>query len=269
MLTPKRISFLLAATLFVSSLGLIAGTYNGGETSAAPGTLKAKTLRRHDKTKLKPDAAESDLLRRHASAQEEKQEERVVEDKIPKHLPIKVKIRAQKEKAAKDLNNEHWHRDLEIEVKNTGDKPIYYISLILEMPEIKISGDPVTFILRYGQHSVLDDSKGRAAPEDIPLKPGGTCILGLEDQQARGWEIRKEWEKWSPPKKVLIEFEQLNFGDGTGFLGGNGAPWPLPKRGVQDRWPLHGCTSTVAFRSSLPQPTRAPRTAVVTDLTIT
>lgn len=31
----------------------------------------------------------------------------------------------------------------------------------------------------------------------------------------------------------------------------------------------HSCASTVAFRSSLPQPTTAPRTAVVTDLTIT
>ena len=126
-LPAKRLNLLLAATLFVSSLGLIAGTYNGGETGAAFGTLKAKTLRRHDKTKLKPDAAESDLLRRHASAQEEKQEERVFEDKIPKHLPIQVKIRAAKEKAAKDLGNEHWHRDLEIKVKKRGKKPLYYI----------------------------------------------------------------------------------------------------------------------------------------------
>jgi hypothetical protein len=269
MLTPKRISFLLDATLFVSSLVLIAGTYNGGKTSAAPGTLKAKTLRRHDKTKLKPDAAESDLLRRQASAQEEKQEERVFEDKIPKHLPIQVKIRAEKEKAAKDLGNERWHRYLEIEVKNTGDKPIYYLSLIIEIPEIKLGGDPVSVHMRYGQHSLFDDSKGRAGPEDVPLKPKDSYILSLDEPAALGWEQWKEREKWSQPKRVVIEFEQLNFGDGTGFFGGNGAPWPLPKRGVQDRLPIHGCTSTVAFRSSLPQPTRAPRTAVVTDLTIT
>lgn len=85
------------------------------------------------------------------------------ENQIPRHLPIQVRIRAAKEKAAKDLSNDRWHRDLEIEVKNTGDKPIYYLSLILEMPEIRINGDPVTFGVRYGRRSLLDHSKGKAA----------------------------------------------------------------------------------------------------------
>jgi hypothetical protein len=65
-------------------------------------------------------------------------------------LPIKVKLRAEKEKAAKDVANDPWHRDLELEVKNTGDKPIYYLSLILEMPEVTVGGSPVSFIVRYG-----------------------------------------------------------------------------------------------------------------------
>src|SRR5437763_12472566 len=64
-------------------------------------------------------------------------DERELEDTTPTHLPIKVKIKKEKEKAFKDLNNEHWARDLELEVTNTGDKPIYFIDFILEMPEIK------------------------------------------------------------------------------------------------------------------------------------
>src|SRR2546426_12355840 len=37
-----------------------------------------------------------------------------------------------------------------------------------------------------------------------------------------------------------------------------------------DKWKMsYGCTPTVAFLSSLPQPTTAPRIAVATDLTMT
>src|SRR5947209_4753818 len=62
-------------------------------------------------------------------------EERVLEDTIPKHLPIKVKIKKEKEKAFKDLKNEKWLRDFELEVTNTGDKPIYYLGLLIVLPE--------------------------------------------------------------------------------------------------------------------------------------
>jgi len=43
-------------------------------------------------------------------------DERQFEDKIPKHLPIKIRIQLEKEKAVKDLNNGRWHHDLAFEV---------------------------------------------------------------------------------------------------------------------------------------------------------
>src|SRR5215212_7525461 len=63
-------------------------------------------------------------------------EERELEDRIPKHLPIKVKIKKEKEEAFKDLKNEKWVRDFELEITNTGDKPIYFLSLLIDLPEI-------------------------------------------------------------------------------------------------------------------------------------
>jgi hypothetical protein len=114
-------------------------------------------------------ADEKAYLRAHA--QEEKKEERIFENQIPSHLPIKVKIRAEKEKAAKDLANDRWHRDLEIEVKNTGDKPIYFMFFVLQMPGLESGGAPLTFTLQYGERSLFSDSRGQAKPEDVPLKP--------------------------------------------------------------------------------------------------
>jgi uncharacterized ubiquitin-like protein YukD len=50
-------------------------------------------------------------------------QEREIDNQIPKHLPIKVTIKNLEK--VKKLDNEEWMRDLEIEIKNTGEKPIY------------------------------------------------------------------------------------------------------------------------------------------------
>jgi len=101
--------------------------------------------------------------------------------------------------------------------------------MIIEFPEIEIAGNIVTVHVRFGSHSLFDDSKGKANPEDVPIKPKETYVLTLDEEAARAWEVWQKREKWPQPKKIGIEFEQLNFGDGTGFFGGNGAPWPFPK----------------------------------------
>jgi hypothetical protein len=114
-------------------LVFLGATYKAAETHAAARTLKAKLLRRHDRMKLKPTTAEVGLLR----AQALPKEERTFEDKLPKYLPIKVRIRPEKEKAFKNLDNDYGARDLEVEVKNTGTKPIYYMVFLVDMPELK------------------------------------------------------------------------------------------------------------------------------------
>src|SRR5438270_10781773 len=70
-------------------------------------------------------------------------QERELEDKIPTHIPLKIKI--------KNYQGEHFLRDLEIEVTNTGDKPIYYLLLLLDLPEIVApNGATVGYSLAYG-----------------------------------------------------------------------------------------------------------------------
>src|SRR6266550_1523886 len=45
--------------------------------------------------------------------------EREFEQKIPKHLPIKIKLKADKEREIKDLKNTNWVSDFAVEVTNT------------------------------------------------------------------------------------------------------------------------------------------------------
>jgi hypothetical protein len=224
MLSPKH-KLILAATAAASLLVFLVATSDFGETHAAGGTLRAKLLRRHDKTKLKPTAAELDLLRAQASPKEERE----LEDTVPKHVPIKVKIKAEKENAFKDLNNEHWVRDLEVEVKNTGTKPIYFLHLQLHLETKGPDGNGVGFVLLYGRSDLIEIT-APLKPEDLPIRPGETHIFTIAERYVRGWERIVREDKVQQPKKVRVVFQNINFGDGTGFWGGSAAPLPHPKR---------------------------------------
>jgi hypothetical protein len=160
----------------------------------------------------------------------ESDNEREFEDKVPKHLPIKMRIHPDHEKAAKDLSNDRWQNDIAFEIKNTGDKPIYYLSFFLEMPEIKPNGQVLGSPLSYGDNSILGKANGFARPEDVPIKPNDTIVLTLTKAHADGWYETSKIENLPQPNKVEIVFMELNFGDGTGFIGTTGTPWPRPKR---------------------------------------
>jgi hypothetical protein len=157
-------------------------------------------------------------------------EERELEDKVPKHLPIRVKIKKEKEKEFKDLKNEKWMRDLEVEVTNIGDKPIYFLDFHVSMPDIQApNGTNMAFRLRYGNYE-LGNFDNRAGPDDIPIKPGETCILKAYDSNVRGWDLFRRNHNKPQPKKLILRFQVLSFGDGTGFESTVGLPIPEPPK---------------------------------------
>lgn len=145
-----------------------------------------------------------------------------MEDRVPNHLPIKIKV--------KNLQNEHWLRDLEIEVTNKATKPIYYLKISVSMPEITDGGREMGYMLRYGRTALLDFTNP-VLPDDVPIKPGETIVLKCPESDWRGWEnyaVKHDLPKLEP-KKVKIMFHSLNFGDGTGFAGTRGTPMPNPR----------------------------------------
>jgi hypothetical protein len=83
--------------------------------------------------------------------EEQSPKETVLEDTIPKHVPIRIKIKKEKEAAFKDLQNERWARDFELEVTNTGTKPIYSLSLLLVTNLKSAAGFRIVAPLAYGK----------------------------------------------------------------------------------------------------------------------
>src|SRR6185436_17691030 len=121
-------------------------------------------------------------------------QERSFENKIPAHIPIKIKIKKEKEESFKNLENEKWLREFELEVTNTGDKPIYYLEITMDTGvKFDGSGPEIVFPLRYGR-AQLGDIVTKATSDDTPIKPGDTIVLTAGNPTA--WERGLREKRW-------------------------------------------------------------------------
>jgi hypothetical protein len=163
------------------------------------------------------------------------QEERQLEISMPKHVPLRIRIREEKEKEFKDLNNENWARDFELEVTNIGTKPIYSLAFIVFLDVKAAEGFRIETHVSYGRVE-LSDHRIRATADDISIKPGESWALKIDPEQVQVWEKARREEGRPLPKKVQVRFQNLSFGDGTGLMGPAGTPVPRKLSGDESRW---------------------------------
>lgn len=167
------------------------------------------------------------------TGQDDSKQEREIEDRIPAHLPVKFKVKNPEK--AKDLKNDDWLRDIEIEVKNTGTKPVYFLRFSVAFVDVRgYTGKQIGYPLSYGRFDmiVIDE---RAKPEDVPIMPGEVHVFKVSRSYVEGWNSFKAKENKPQPKKIGFIFHELNFGDGTGFLGTGGDPIPSKKSSAEGK----------------------------------
>jgi hypothetical protein len=147
-------------------------------------------------------------------------DERQIENTVPERVPVKVKLK--NEKSFKDAKNKNWARELEIEVKNIGSKPIYFINVAIVMPEIVINGGKLILGASYGR-TKLKFPETPVEDSDVPLLPGESVTLKIPEGQVKAFEgFRDEDKRWDDPKRIEIEVQVINFGDGTFMFGREG-----------------------------------------------
>lgn len=135
---------------------------------------------------------------------------RVLKNEIPKHLPIKVKIN--------NADSVKWLEDMEVEVTNMSDKPIYYMRFSFILPDATISGTPIGFSLGYGRVELVDSTESLKS-DDTPIQPKATYTFRLTKTDLRGLEFFEKENSLNREeiKTVRLIFHNINFGDGTGF----------------------------------------------------
>jgi hypothetical protein len=164
-------------------------------------------------------------VHRTAASSSGQDNERQIDNRIPKHVPLTIKIRKEKEKAFKDLNNDFWARELELEITNTGDKPIYEFYLMLVTELRWENGDSVLFPIHYGRVE-LGDYTVKARADDVPLKAHESVVLKLHPGLVSGWEKTRPKQNLPNPKRIRVLLQILSFGDGTGYIGEDGTAVP-------------------------------------------
>ncbi len=161
-------------------------------------------------------------------------QERIFENKIPAHIPIRIKIKKEKEQSFKDLKNEKWLREFELELTNTGDKPIYFLYITMDTGvKFEGSGPEIVFPLTYGR-AELGDIVTKATTDDIPIKPGETIVLTAGD--ATAWEKAVREHRRPESTMFTAEIQGLSFGDGTGYFGTELYPPPARRKGAEEEW---------------------------------
>ena len=162
---------------------------------------------------------------------------RSFENKIPPQVPLKIKIKKEKEEKALDVNNKNWFRDIEIEITNTSDKPIYFLSIDVRMPDVTSErGVVMLFPLRYGRVEFYEHNT-KPLPEDKPIAAKATYTFAFEEDNKVGWDAWRAKNQKNDPMTLEVTFNHLNFGDGTGFTSMSAIPFPFKNDPEQ----LSGC----------------------------
>lgn len=129
--------------------------------------------------------------------------------------------------AVRNLQSAEWWRELEVEVKNTSDKPIYFIRFIIGLPDTdpnrkaEVNLGMYGLSLYYGRKELINISRAAEAG-DTPLRPGETYIFRVPETSYGGFSRQSE----TLTKRLKFYFETINFGDNTGLIGG--APLSRP-----------------------------------------
>jgi hypothetical protein len=128
--------------------------------------------------------------------------------------------------AIRHLQEEDWYNKLEFEIKNVSAKPIYFLLIWLNLKEtFGLGGLPIAFYLHYGDMRLysLEESPDE---NNGAIQPGEKMILRIPEKQ------RKEAVEHLVGKGISLDVEDIeisvnmiNFGDGTGYVGGASSSW--------------------------------------------
>lgn len=151
--------------------------------------------------------------------------ERVIENWVPPHVPIRVELR--------NLDLEPMLRHLEVKVTNLAKKPIYLLDLEVITPEITLGDNAsIGFPLRHGRIDLMSEEE-TLQRDDPPLEPGASEVFKIPENELKAFEhtLADKGLTWSSLKLIYFQLEYLRFGDNTGYRGKSGTPFPNANSG--------------------------------------
>jgi hypothetical protein len=117
---------------------------------------------------------------------------------------------------ARHLDSDNWYDDLEIDLKNTSTKRIYFVLAYLDFPDVPVPDGVYGVSLDFGADKNIDYRR-TPDPDDPYLKPGDTLTWTIPESFRKGLKRHDETLP-STMKKLELHLSVISFGDGTGFV---------------------------------------------------
>lgn len=131
-------------------------------------------------------------------------------------------------KRINNLQSANFPEDLEVEIENVSDRPIYYIDLNIELRDSGpcAEGNRQGFDMRYGDGR-LHEIRETARDEDVPIQPNKSVTLKPDGK--RGMWLRELFSRTENGgvicgRRNWLFVQIVNFGDGTGYAQGSASP---------------------------------------------
>jgi hypothetical protein len=131
--------------------------------------------------------------------------------------------------SVRNLDAPDWIKDVEVEIENRSNRPIYYVRVKLLFPDVpkstELDGIPRGLVttVQYGRKEFFAHPGELATPEDVPIRPGERAILRLEPDKQEGLKhyLNRHNVPESVIKRVRVRIEDVRFGDGSGYRSGS------------------------------------------------
>jgi hypothetical protein len=131
--------------------------------------------------------------------------------------------------SVRNLDAPDWINNVELEVENRSNRPIYYVRVMLTFPDVpkstELDGIPrgLSTTLRYGRKEFFAHPGELATAEDVPIRPGERAILRLEPDKQEGLKhyLNRHNVSESTVRRVRVRIEDISFGDGSGYRSGS------------------------------------------------
>jgi hypothetical protein len=131
--------------------------------------------------------------------------------------------------AVRNVNTADWMKDMEFELENRSNKPIYYVRGVLTFPDVpkttELDGIPrgLSATLRYGRMDFTLHPGEMARPEDVPIKPGEKVVLKLTSEKCESLKryLIRHGVPASNVRLLRFRIRDIGFGDGSGYRSGS------------------------------------------------
>ncbi|HWX39649.1 MAG TPA: hypothetical protein VN345_00740 [Blastocatellia bacterium] len=131
--------------------------------------------------------------------------------------------------AVNNLDKDTWLDDVEFEIENRSNRPIYHLMIMITFPDVPkrtdLDGVPrgLAVTAQYGRRDFAGHPGELAKPEDVPIKVGEKVLLRIPTELLSGLkdDLTKRNVPESATMRLRVRIEQLSFVDGSGYRAGS------------------------------------------------